>query len=449
MKINKLSSLLNGDTRSVKAKKNIIASGLFKGADLLIYLLLVPVTLGYLNPYEYGIWLTLNSILAWINSFDIGLGNGLRNKLAEAIAKDDKVLARKYVSTTFFMLVLLAVFFSVIGIVAVDLVNWNKLLNITPGTVNNLASIIKISFFFFCLNFVLKFVGNVYQALQLPSVMYVMNFAGHLLALIFIYILKFTVPGSLFGVALVYSAAPPLVYAITYPITFKRFFKYLSPSYLYFEKIYLKELFNLSILFFLIQMASLVLFSLSNLLISNMFGPAEVTPFNIVQRYFSVIPMITNIVIAPMWSATTDAFTKGDYEWIKATYVKLLKLLGVVFVVLALMVVLSPIVYRLWIGNKVEIPLVLSVLMAVYSFIIMWSHIYGYMLNGMGKLKLQTMNTIAVAIFYYPVCHTLGNRYYVAGIIIGMCVLNLSGLIINGIQFHLVTSRKATGIWNK
>ena len=104
MKKNILSSLLKGDTRSVKAKKNIIASGLFKGADLLIYLLLVPVTLGYLNPYEYGIWLTLNSILAWINSFDIGLGNGLRNKLAEAIAKDDKVLARKYVSTTLIMI---------------------------------------------------------------------------------------------------------------------------------------------------------------------------------------------------------------------------------------------------------------------------------------------------------------------------------------------------------
>ena len=59
--------------------------------------------------------------------------------------------------------------------------------------------------------------------------------------------------------------------------------------------------------------------------------------------------MITNIVIAPMWSATTDAFTKGDYKWIKATYIKLLKLLGVVFVVLALMVVVSPIVYKLWI----------------------------------------------------------------------------------------------------
>ena len=74
-----LSKFFKGDTRSVKAKKNIIVSGFIKGADMLVYLLLVPLTLGYLNAYEYGIWLTLNSLLTWIDSFDIGLGNGLRN----------------------------------------------------------------------------------------------------------------------------------------------------------------------------------------------------------------------------------------------------------------------------------------------------------------------------------------------------------------------------------
>lgn len=44
--------------------------------SIIISLLLVPVTLNYLNSYEYGVWLTLSSILVWINYFDIGLGNG-------------------------------------------------------------------------------------------------------------------------------------------------------------------------------------------------------------------------------------------------------------------------------------------------------------------------------------------------------------------------------------
>ncbi len=31
-------------------------------------LILVPLTLGYLDAYEYGVWITLNSVLTWINA---------------------------------------------------------------------------------------------------------------------------------------------------------------------------------------------------------------------------------------------------------------------------------------------------------------------------------------------------------------------------------------------
>lgn len=78
---------------------------IFKGGTILISLILVPMTLSYLNPYEYGIWLTLSSTLAWIYTFDIGLGNGLRNKLTEALALNDLKLARIYVSTSFFFVI--------------------------------------------------------------------------------------------------------------------------------------------------------------------------------------------------------------------------------------------------------------------------------------------------------------------------------------------------------
>ena len=74
----KLTGLLKGDARTVKARKNVLASVLLKGIDGIVYLLFVPVTLGYLKSYEYGVWLTMNSILLWIDSFDIGLGNGMR-----------------------------------------------------------------------------------------------------------------------------------------------------------------------------------------------------------------------------------------------------------------------------------------------------------------------------------------------------------------------------------
>lgn len=437
-----------GKSRSAKAKKNIIISGLFKAGDTFIYLALVPLTLGYLNPYEYGIWLALNSILCWINSFDIGLGNGLRNKLSEAIAKNNIEEARKYVSTTLFILIVLGIILFSIGTTIINLINWYELLNVEEQVIGSLTHIVTISYFFFCINFILKFIGNVFQALQIPSAMYVMNFLGHLLSLIIIYILKNIVPGNLLYVAIVYSAAPPFIYALAYPFTFYRLFSYLAPSIKYYDKSCVKELFNLSMIFFILQIASLMLFSMSNLIISNLFGPTEVTSYNIVQRYFGVIPMLTNILIAPMWSATTDAYTRGDLQWIRNINRKInLMLLGVI-IILIIMVIASPIVYRFWIGDKIDIPLTLSILMAIYNFIIMWSQSYSYILNGMGKLKLQAINTILVAILFYPLVRFLGAHFYVSGILIGMCILNISGVVLNAIQIKLVLTSKATGIWN-
>jgi len=62
---------------------------------------LVPVAINYLGKVEYGIWLTLASILSWLINLDFGIGNGLRNKLAESLALNDLKLARIYVSTSY------------------------------------------------------------------------------------------------------------------------------------------------------------------------------------------------------------------------------------------------------------------------------------------------------------------------------------------------------------
>lgn len=78
--------LMKFDKRNSKAIKNVLFSFFLKGGSILTSLLIVPMTLSYLNSYEYGVWLTLSSILSWIYILDIGLGNGLRNKLTEALA---------------------------------------------------------------------------------------------------------------------------------------------------------------------------------------------------------------------------------------------------------------------------------------------------------------------------------------------------------------------------
>ena len=449
MSFNLRSLLSSGDKRSLKARKNIFASAFIKAADGITNLLIVPVTLGYLSTYEYGVWLVLSSILSWINTFDIGLGNGLRNKLSEALAKDDKEAARAYVTTTMvvligIVLVLICVFTPIIyGI------DWFSALNVDEQIIPNLKNIVYIAFVLFCFNFSFKFIGNVYQALQLPAINNLIIFLGRFLSLVLIFVCSKFITGSLLVVSIIYSASPLIVYLIAYPITFKVLYSYLSPSIRFFDKNCIKDLLSLSILFFLLQLGGLVLFAMSNFMISKWFGPDEVTPYNIAYQYFSIAFVAFSLLITPFWSAVTDAYVRGEMDWIEKTHLKVKKLLLLLGAGLLLMLVLSGIVYSIWIGDKVHIPLEMSALLALYVYITLWSLGYSYFLNGMNKLMIQAINTMGMALLFYPVCRLLSNSFGVLGIVIGMCLLNIPGAVFNYIQFTKIIKGKAAGIWLK
>lgn len=385
----------------------------------------------------------------WINSFDIGLGNGMRNKLATAIANNDLELGRFYVSTTFFMLGLLMLAIVFVGSALEPFIDWYSILNATTSSVPHLNQIVYLSFAIFCFNFIFKIIGSVYLAMQLPAINNLLTVSGHLLSLIIIFILTKTTDGSLLLVALSYSASPLLIYLIAYPLTFCKIYPYLKPSYKYFRKEYLNDLFNLGIQFFLLQLSAIILFSFANLLISHMFGPASVTPYNIAYRYFSLVPMVMNLILAPMWSATTDAFVKGETEWIRRTMKTIQKILLIAGIGLVVMIIISKPVYRLWVGTEVSIPLSLSIAMAIYIMILICSLTYSNFINGLGKLKIQTINTIICALFFLPICYIFGKIYGIIGIIAGMSVLNLSGLILNKLQLDRILNGTASGLWNK
>ena len=73
-----LLKLLNkGSVRSRKAKKNVMASFIFKGLNICLGFLLLPIALNYVDKSVYGIWLIISSIISWLGFFNIGLGNGL------------------------------------------------------------------------------------------------------------------------------------------------------------------------------------------------------------------------------------------------------------------------------------------------------------------------------------------------------------------------------------
>jgi len=159
---------------------------------------------------------------------------------------------------------------------------------------------------------------------------------------------------------------------------------------------------------------------------------------------------VFTIISSPYWSATTDAYTRGDMVWIQQARRRMDKILIVIGIVLILMVAISKPVYALWVGTEVEIPISLSLLMGIYMFVILASLSYSYYLNGIGALTLQLIMTVGAALLFIPLTYLLVHtRPDITSVLIVMIAVNLPGLIVNRLQFNKIMSRKASGIWIK
>ena len=151
-----------GNTRTTLIKKNVLLSFFIKAWSALVQLTLVPLTLSCLGVYENGVWLTISSVLIWIDNLDIGLGNGLRNKLAICMAKDDVAKAREMVSSTFAMLVVIIIPVMLLLVALEILGDPYHFFNVDSLRVGNLTTIITVSTLLVCTTFVFKFLGNFY-----------------------------------------------------------------------------------------------------------------------------------------------------------------------------------------------------------------------------------------------------------------------------------------------
>ena len=213
MIINIVSKLFKeGHKRTVRAKKNILISFISKGLSILIGFLIVPLTLNYVGDVEYGIWLTIASIISWFSFFDIGLGNGLRNKLAEALAQDDIEKANIYISSAYALIAVIAIIMFLSFFLFANFISWNSALNTNDIANDVLYKIVVIVFFFFCLGFILSLLSSILQAMQKYYINNIINVIAQILGLVGIYLLVNNTEGSLYYLCLVYGSKTAIVF---------------------------------------------------------------------------------------------------------------------------------------------------------------------------------------------------------------------------------------------
>ena len=444
-----LFSTHNYGTRTSLLIKNVIVSFFIKGWSAIVVLLMVPLTLDCLGAYQNGVWLTISSLLVWIDQMDIGLGNGLRNRLAMFQARGESDEAQKIVSSTMAMLVCIIIPLFLVFSAIIWLGNIYAFLNVDPNSIPELQTALQCAVTLVCITFVLKFIGNVYMGMQLPAVSNLLMALGQTIALIATWLLFLNHHATFYNIVAVNTAAPMLVYLSAYPITFYWKYPLLRPRVKSVNLRTAVQLGNLGLKFFWLQIAAIIQFMTANILISHFFTPEMVTPYQVAYRYLSLLMVFFSIVCMPFWNATTDAYERHDTTWIEQASRKMNLLTALIFVAASVMTLVSPWVYDIWVGDKCTVPFGMTCMMALYICLLILCMRYSYFLNGIGALRLQMYMTVSAVIFIplaWIISKTTSSIIWFMAV---MCICNLPGIIVNIIQFNKILKGTATGIWRE
>jgi O-antigen/teichoic acid export membrane protein len=246
------------------------------------------------------------------------------------------------------------------------------------------------------------------------------------------------------------SVIPVILFFVVTLVAFNARYKKLKPSVKDIDFKVSKGILNLGTQFFFMQISFIIVFTTSNIFIAQFYGPEEVTVYNIAFKYFQIPIMIFSIFMSPLWSAVTDAYAKSDFAWLKKTlkYSNILTALfsvGVIF-----MVLISNWVYKIWIGDKVLIPIGLTVSLGIYTIIDLFITPYSYFINGMGKLRMAVVFTFIEIIVYFMLIFLFGNLFKNSiGIVLSISLTMIMLAIVFSLQTYKLLNNNAKGIWNK
>ena len=430
--------------------KNATYSLFFKIIGFIISYVAIRISLDFVDNSVYGIWLTISSLISWFYLFDIGVTNGIKNRITSLY--DEKkykeigdLLGNAYGIVSIVFLIVAIVF----GCLSV-LINWNKILNVNSSFFS-LKAVIVITVIATCLRFILNIIGSVLQAINKSSYFDFLQLIAQIVSILPIFLIAHYRKGSLFEIAF-YSSVIPVVVLFFFTLFFylKREIR-IKPDFSKFNFRDSKKLLATSGTFFFLQISVVLLMASDNILIANFFSPNEVTTYNLCYRYFWIIVTINGVILNPYWSLVTIAYKKKDRQWLRKSFFFFTILILAFACIIFAQYQLRNLIFTFWLGNKVVIPSLLSILMGIYMILLCWNGIVTFFLYGVEKIKLLAYTYFGILLFNIPISILFIKYFYlgVAGILYANIICLIFSVLLLTVQVMKIINFSDKGIWSK
>jgi O-antigen/teichoic acid export membrane protein len=393
-------------------KRDTIINYCIKFLNMGIALLMVRFTLGYLGEDNYGVWATILSIITVVAAGDFGIGNGLKNRVAESLARNNQKEIKEYISTSYICIFVIALFIFMLSYVAV-VIYGDSFLSFIYGNdffkYEGVRTTLFIMVTTICINFVVGLINSVLMGHQKSGIVSIGYLLNSLFLLIGIFIIKQVSSGSLVFVGFVYNISMVSSNLVLNILFFSKN-KSLFPKFKYFRKDKIRNTMGISMKFFVLQCCSMILFCADSIIIMKLISARAVTTYKVINQVYDSINALYATLFFPIWSAVTYAYTNKDTRWLKKLIKKLsltLPLLGVLLLVIGLL--FNTIVF-VWLQKDIKFSANIIIVFSLYSLVMGWNAMFTSIINGMGKINLYLWISITIAAAYIPLAVFYSNN---------------------------------------
>lgn len=394
---------------------NILLAFLVKGISLFVSLFSMPLYIKYFNDNAaLGMWYTILSMLSWINLCDLGLGNGLRNRLTEELALGQNEKAKEYISATYAVLCRIILPISVIICILLQVVNFNDFFNISATVVDgrDIKLAMTILVLGVSVNFIVKVITNVIYALQKSSLNNVLTLISSLLPLIFISIFKgddIATNLVLLSVVHIFSINIPLIIASIILFNSEPL-KRCKPSFKKISPKAAKDTLNFGMHFFLAQVFFMFLMQTNEMLITNLFSTDYVVDYSVYYKLFTAIGSLFMLALTPMWSKVTKDFSEKKFVKIKKTRKFLCSIALLACVMELLVVPFLQVIVDVWLKeDAIIVEYWVAIIFAIYGGLYIFNIVLTTIANGIGEVRSQIVFYGIGAVLKVPIIYTLKN----------------------------------------
>lgn len=422
------------NSRGSKAALTGITTLVTRGISISTALLSIPITARYLGAEQFGLWILLSTFISWISIADLGLTSSLINVLATAIASDDRKAAKQSVASAFFPMIFLGIILLLMSIQLSFFVHWEEVFNL--HTALNLKQdthwAIAVAMCIFALRLPLSIPRCIYTAYQEGYIYQLWIGLANLISLASLLVAQYyqtSLPwllGIFFGVLMLGDILSGI-----HIFYFRQ--SWLKPNLADSNLSVFKGLLQIGFQFWIAQICAICILQTDLIIVSQLFGVAAVGIYGVVLKLFSTMETVSTSFVSPLWPAYNEAKARGDYKWIIKTFRNSV-FLASTWSLLAggILALLTPWFLTHWLGeNYYSSPELPFYMLLTYALLAIGQCI-AMLINGLGRLKLQSFIAPLSAISNIFLSFTLGNTIGIGGVTLAtsICILIFSIILL-------------------